>query len=480
MQLRDYQHEAKRAVYESMRSNRSVLLVLPTGGGKTVLFADIVRDAAKHGRRAIVAVHRRELIEQAARKLSDVGIVAEIVQGARKYSRTAQCYVASVQTIARRDDFPLCDLVIVDEAHHSIAPTYRALLDHQHTARVLGVTATPIRTNGAGLSDVFSDMIVGADIGTLIERGYLVGTRVYAAPLRESLALLPTTGGDYNGAALGRFMERSVLKGDIVEAYERHASGRKVVLFASNVELSIRYAAEYNARGIRAAHVDGETPEQERAEIFAAFARGDIRVLCNVGIATEGVDIPDCDCVQLLRPTKSLALYLQMIGRGLRAANGKTDCIVLDHADCTLTHGFAEDAREWSLRGKRAKRKDKDAPKITTVPLDGLSGGRNGLEHVRTVELRPMTAEEIAQREYPEVSPELLHLVQRVKRAGTVNKRGRVDAMQALRMYERGGGVPTQKDLEFVARVAGYNWRWARHYMEAQQQRAEAQHFNTV
>lgn len=460
-----------------------MLICLPTGGGKTVIFSHISSLGVKRQRRVLVMMHRTELIHQAASKMRTYGMVPDIIQGNSEWYDITGCYVASVQTLSRRD-FPEVDLLIIDEAHHATAASYRKIIEEQirRGGKVLGVTATPVRTNGEGFQDLFEDLVLGPSMSELIAGGYLVPTKVYAAPLGpDSLRSIKKTGGDYNNKQLAEAVSQTIIKGALVEHWKKYAAGKKTVLFAVNVELSRRYVEEYRAAGVPAAHVDGETPADEREEIFRKFRSGEVLVLSNVSIATEGVDIPDCEVVQLARPTQSLSLYLQCVGRGLRPAPGKTHAIVLDHADCTLTHGFAEMDRIWSLHGmpkeERAAIKKKMEEEIKFLTQDGLELEHDSaIEHRTTVELVPLTPEEVAMRNPQLLDPryrEMERLVRMVEaRHKTsqasripdwVTKEGKPKYQWAFNAFVKSVGIPTLEEIRKFRELAKFHAGWVAH-----------------
>lgn len=349
--LRPYQSRDIERIYSAFDVVRRVMYVLPTGAGKTTLFSQIANDYEKSGRRVLLLVHRKELIAQAARKFFDHWIVYGIIASNIEPNPSRPVQIASVQTAIRRRLPQKFDLIIVDEAHHATANSYRDIVKQYPEAKVLGVTATPCRTNGDGFENDYDILIAGPSIRELIQDGYLVKPKMAVAPLRMDLKSVKLTGGDYNERQLAELMDNNILVGGLVRQWRKHAEGKKTIVFAVTVEHSKHIVATYNAEGIPAAHVDGTTPQPERDRILKDFAAGKYLVLSNVGIVTEGFDVPAIECVQLCRPTKSLSLYLQMVGRGLRPTKDKTHATILDHANCVFEHRYPQDDREWSLKG---------------------------------------------------------------------------------------------------------------------------------
>lgn len=351
--LRPYQSAIKNSVYDSLGSMRRVMMQLPTGAGKTQIFADIIRDEHESNKRVLLLVHRKELIDQAARKLFSMQVPYGVIAAGYTPSPSQWVQIASVQTAIRRQLPMQFDLIIIDEAHHALATSYREILAQYPDAKVLGVTATPCRTNGLGFESDFDALVCGPSVMDLIRDGYLVAPDLFASPLRVDLGGVKLTGGDYNEAALADVLDQEHLVGAIVEEWNRRAKGLRTVVFAITIAHSQHIVDAYLSAGITAAHVDGSTPREERDRILKQFAQGEITVLSNVGIVTEGFDVPEIECVQLCRPTKSLSLYLQMVGRGLRPAEGKDSAIILDHSNCVFEHGFPQENREWTLQGTK-------------------------------------------------------------------------------------------------------------------------------
>ena len=359
---------------------RRLLLVAPTGAGKTVMLAELVRRAVDRGHRAIVLAHRRELVGQASRKLYNAGIDHGIVAPEFPARPGEPVQVASIPTLHARAirsnllQLPPADLLVVDEAHHSTALTWRRIIEAYPDAAVIGPTATPCRADGRGLGGLFETMVECPPVDELIRLGFLVQTRVYAPSLPD-LQGVRTIGGDYNEKQLAGRMDQPKLIGDAVTNWHRLAEGRRTIVFATSIMHSAHLADEFCRSGVAAAHLDGSTPIAERDAIMARLAAGALDVVVNCGVIGEGVDVPGVGCIVLQRPTKSIVLYRQMIGRGLRPAPGKSDCIVIDHAGATFEHGFIDEPIAWTLAADRraetprkAARDAGQAPKLTTCP----------------------------------------------------------------------------------------------------------------
>jgi len=314
----------------------------------------VARHALSQGKRVLFMVHRRELVRQSSQKLYDVGLDHGIIAAGFPTRPAEPVQIASISTLDARAvrssslQLPPADLVIVDEAHHAPARTWRRLIGAYPEAVVLGQTATPCRGDGRGLGDIFETMIECASIPALINDGYLVPTRVYA-PTQPDLADVKVRRGDYVEAELAERMDRPQLVGDVVTHWHRPGERRRTIVFATSVAHSIHLRDEFGRSGVAAAHVDGTTPAAERDAVLAGLASGAFEVVTNCGVLTEGFDLPDIGVIVLARPTKSLGLYRQMVGRGLRPATGKSHCLVMDHAGCTFEHGFIDEPIEWTL-----------------------------------------------------------------------------------------------------------------------------------
>jgi len=382
--LRDYQAEALDKLRASLHAGkRAPLLVAPTGSGKTVMAAAIIGGAVGYGHRILFLAHRRELIGQAHDKLYRVGVDAGVILAGHPERPGAPVQIASVQTLFRRAiagskmTVPPADLVIIDEAHHANAGTYRKLVGAYPNAIVIGLTATPCRGDGRGLGAIFDDLVEAPDVPALVAAGYLVPALVYA-PDRPDLTGVRTERGDYAAAQLAERMDLPKLVGSIGEHWSRHASDRRTVLFASGVGHSLHCRDELRRCGAMAEHIDGSTPVDEREAILRQFASGAVDVVCNALVLTEGWDCPEASCLILARPTKSLGLYRQMIVRVMRPAPGKADALILDHSGAVFEHGLPDDPIRWTLRpDKRAespsqsKRAKGSMPSLTSCPECG-------------------------------------------------------------------------------------------------------------
>jgi DNA repair protein RadD len=355
IELRDYQHQVIAAFDREVAACRKrIALVAPTGAGKTVILADIARRYRSTGRSVLVLAHRREIITQTHKKLADHGVRSGIIQAGVDPRPLERVQVASISTLwsrAFRSDAmlrPDADLLIIDECHHATARTYRKIVEAYPGAILLGLTATPCRGDGRGLGGIFETMIECPQVAELIAKDHLVKSTVYA-PVNPDLSGVTIRQGDYAEGQLADRLDRPKLIGDIVTHWHKFGERRKTVVFAVNVAHSIHLRDEFLLSGVRAEHIDGTTPKDERDATLARLASGEIDLVTNCMVLTEGWDMPDVGCCILARPTKKMGLYRQMIGRVLRPAPGKSDAIILDHSGAVHRHGPPADHIDWTL-----------------------------------------------------------------------------------------------------------------------------------
>jgi DNA repair protein RadD len=358
-ELRPYQVDVLGEVDRTVATGqRRVLLVAPTGSGKTVIAGRLIRNTVDRGQRVLIFAHRREIIGQTSNKLFAESVEHGIIQAGFPPHLHLPVQVATIQTLAartrsRRLELPPADMVVVDEAHHAPAQTYRKVIESYPDAVLIGLTATPCRGDGRGLGDIFGVIIECPQVAELTAAGHLVPAVIYAPAERLDLRGVRVEKGDYVEAQLAARVDRDELVGDIVTQWHRHAEQRRTVVFATGVAHSMHIAREFERAGVRAEHVDGATPKDERDAILARLASGETQVVSNCMVLTEGFDLPVMGCIVLARPTKKMGLYRQMIGRALRPAEGKANAIVLDHAGSVFAHGFPDDPVEWTLSSDR-------------------------------------------------------------------------------------------------------------------------------
>ena len=341
---------------------RAPILVAPTGFGKTHTAAAIIQSALDKGKTIWFLAHLREILDDTADRLRSVSIpFGEIGAGkAREYHRRVQ--VVSVQTAVRRDDLPWPDLVIVDECHLAVATTYLKVLGKVGNPILLGLTGTPCRLDGKGLGSLFDEIIPTCSTGTLIEEGLLAPIK-YFAPHRPDLTGLRMSGGDYRQSDIDDEMDKSTITGDVIKHYQKHCDGKRAVAFCTSIKHAEHVADEFKSAGYRAVAISGESKRSQRVAALNGLRDGSLQVVCNAQLWVAGVDVPQIECVIMLRPTKSLTFYLQAIGRGLRMSpdSGKKHLTVLDHAGSIFEHGPPDMQRQWSLLG-RPKRGERVTP----------------------------------------------------------------------------------------------------------------------
>lgn len=456
IRLRDYQSDLVDGIRNSFRSGkRAPMAVAPTGSGKTVLFSHIAKGTSAKGNRVMILVHRQELLEQTSRTLNSFGLLHGIVAAGRSPDRTQPVQVASVQTLVRRLNFYRPDLIIIDECHHGVAGSWRKVIDAYPNARILGVTATPERLDGRGLGDVFDDMILGPEVADLIDAGHLCKPKYYAPPQVAKLANIHKTAGDYNKGELAAAMDKAAITGDAVDHYRRICPGVPAVAFCASISHAQHVAEQFQAAGFRAATIDGTLDREQRRDRVKALGDRRLHVLTSCEIINEGFDLPVVTAAILLRPTMSLSLHLQQIGRVLRPSEGKTHSVILDHVGNLASHGFAEDQREWSLDGRKKSKRTKDQePEVKVMQCEECfcchppapSCPQCGFVYPRRV------------REIEQVDGDLVEI--------------NIDEMRRQKKKEQ-AGAQSYEDLVALGRSRGYKNPavWARHVFASRQKR---------
>jgi len=358
MELRAYQKEIIHETRQYMKQGiKSILITSPTGSGKTILTASMLKTCASKNMSAWFIVHRVELIRQSIQAFHDVGVRHGIIASGFQEAKRLPIQIASMQTLARRlDRYRKPQLIIYDECHHLPSGTWSKVFDHFPDAFHIGLTATPERLDGAGLGNHFQKMVHGKSVKWLIENGYLSPYRIYA-PSSISTRGVHTRMGDFVKSELSELVDKPTITGCAIENYKKYCNKKRAIVFASSIEHSKHIVSQFNNNGIQAAHVDGGTEKNERIRLFEEFKKGNILILSNVDIAGEGVDVPAIEAVILLRPTQSLGMFLQQVGRSLRIFEGKKEAIILDHVGNVVRHGLPDEERNWSLSAEKRKKK---------------------------------------------------------------------------------------------------------------------------
>ena len=452
IQLRDYQTAIVEAVSLAWSTERRVLAWLPTGGGKTELAAALALAEREAGGHSLFVVERKTLARQAAERFRKYGMLAGIVRGEDTHVRGYEpVTVGTVQSLKFRAEHSAVagmlartTLLIIDEAH-IVHAHHLALLEAMPQARVLGLTATPLRE---GLGTVYRGFLKGPSYAALIEQGFLVRPRYFLPHSRtvaDGLAdVAVASTGDYKDAELSALMRRKTVVGDIVSHWQTKAENRPTIAFCVDRAHARELAEDFHAAGVPSGYVDMATPEDERAELFAAFRAGTIRVLCSVFVLAIGFDEPCAACVILARPTLSLSLHIQQLGRGLRPFAGKSDCLVLDHACNVARHGRVEHFEPPALEalGKHSDRKKRSEPVHDIRPCGNCGAA-----------LDPGQFE----------CPECGHTIRRPNRVdfidGELIESG--EALRAVSPFDPETVRHVYAELRWVAKERGYKNGWA-------------------
>jgi superfamily II DNA or RNA helicase len=370
-ELRSYQEKLLEDLRQSMRNgHRRILAVMPTGAGKGITIAVMVQSAAGRGKRVLILAHRKELISDLSKRISWIGIDHGIICAGHAEDLTKPVQVGSVQTVVRRiNRIPEPCLIVQDEAHHLIRGNmWGRIVDAWPNAYLIGKTATPVRLSGEGLGEghggYFTAMVLGPSVADLTSAGFLSSARIYAPPVVADLASVRTRAGDYANDQAAAAMDRPTVTGDAIAHYQRLAAGQQAIAFCCNVKHAASVCDAFKTAGIPAELLLGGT--QDREQVVADFAAHCTKVLVTVDVVSEGFDVPAASCAILLRPTQSLGLYLQQVGRVLRPAPGKDAAVILDHVGNVNRHGFPDDPRDWSLDDRMKRTRGTPAPSVRT------------------------------------------------------------------------------------------------------------------
>lgn len=362
-ELRDYQERAIEKLRAVLRSgSKRPVMVLPTGAGKSIIFGQIISNILDNGKKVLWIVHRRNLVNQMRDVLREhFEIDSGIIMAGIESETEKPVQLCTIQTFIRRMDLDSieynrfminADVVLIDEGHRSIAKSYQKVIEEYKDKIIMACTATPMRGDQRGLGEVYDSIVDIANVRELTEKGYLAPAR-YFAPVNIDLTGVKTAMGDYVVKDLDGKVNRTKLIGDIVQNWLKLAENRKTIVYAVNVKHSKAICEEFNKHGIAAEHLDAHSSDDERDKVFERMQRGDITVITNVALYQEGLDVPDVSCIVMARPTKSMGLYRQCCGRGLRPSPEKKDCLVLDHGNVIETHGLLDWEIEWILDGKK-------------------------------------------------------------------------------------------------------------------------------
>ena len=333
LKLRPYQYDLLKKINSAMKKSKRPLAVLPTGAGKTVIFAYMSASAQAKGKTVWFLVHRRELRKQSIDTFEKFNIPLDTIH---------------ISMVSQWRKLPEPDLIVFDEAHHASARTWQNIIKTYPDKYIIGLTATPTRLSGKPLGDTFTDLIQGVTTQELIDMGYLSDYKYLAPPTKTNFEQLKIKRGDYDRNELENMLLDKAQYSGIVSEYKKHADNKQAIYFCTTIKHSEEIAREFQESGIKAVHFDGNTQKKERDQIIEDFRNNKVQVLCNVDLIGEGFDMPNCDVVGMVRPTASLTLYLQQVGRGLRPREGKT-ALIIDHVGNVHRHGLPNDSRPWSL-----------------------------------------------------------------------------------------------------------------------------------
>ena len=453
MELRPYQNQLANDIRGAFGSGANrPLAVSPTGSGKTVLFSYITSQVLKRGSRVIIIAHRREILDQISATLKRVGVPHGFIQ-AGKSTSTQPAMVASIQTLARRlDTIPAPDLVIIDEAHHSVSKSYVQMFAAWPTAKFIGVTATPERLDGKGLGAMFDRMVMGPSVQWLIDNGFLAQPVYYAPREAVDLSQVHTIAGDFDRSETEEIVDTPRITGDAVTHYVRFCNRQRAIAFCISVAHAQHVADTFNSCGIPSASIDGTLDPEVRKQRVEDLTAGKILVLTSCELISEGFDLPAVNAAILLRPTQSLSMHLQQVGRALRPYPGKANAIILDHVGNCLRHGLAEQERDWDLSGreKRLKKSSLVETKQCSKCFAIFAG---------TVCPQCGSQREIAAREIEEVDGELQRLS--------------IEDISKKREERREEGkCKTLDDFRALAKQRGYKLGWAFFRWQARQRKS--------
>lgn len=397
--LRPYQTQAVQDMRSLMQQGcKSILYQGATGSGKTALTAHMLHTAFSKGMRSFFIVHRKELIDQSSRAFKLEGLNHGIISAGYGRDHSQLVQIAGIGTLARRlHRYRQPSLIVWDECHHVAAKSWATVFRAYPNAYHIGLTATPERLDGQGLGTFFKRIVLGPTVSWLIQNGFLSKYKLYA-PSHVNLENVQKRMGDYARDQLATAMDKPKITGSAVEHYKKYASGKRAIVFAVSIEHSKHIVEQFQREGFNAAHVDGETDSDTRSRAISDFATGNLQVLSNVELFGEGFDVPSMECAILLRPTQSLGLYLQQVGRSLRPSDQKAFAIILDHVGNCERFGLPDQEREWSLEGRDKSKGEYQVPvRICPVCFGTQNTGRESCTFCGALfPLKPREVETVA------------------------------------------------------------------------------------
>ena len=458
--------ETRRALSDGLRAP---LVVSPTGSGKTIIFATIAHGAMSKGNRVLILVHRQEILEQTLAKLYVLGVQSGQIAAGKPNTRD-MVQVAMVGTLQRRlNIIKKPDLIIIDEAHHSVAGQWRKVLAHFPDVPRLGFSATPERLDGTGLRDIYDSMILGPSIADLVTQGYLAYPVMYRPP-EEIAQKFHVKRGDFDAKEQQEVMTKKSIVGDVIDHYRRYLDRLPVVCFCVNLEHCRKMEIAFRDAGYRSMMVFGGMPTSERERAIRGLADGSVHVVTSCDVISEGVDVPVMAGAILLRKTLSLALYLQQVGRALRRYEGKERAIILDHCGNYYTHGHPLADRDWSLDHVKRDHRNDRVPTTTSCPncyavwpgepRTCPDCGFSFAEKKAIADQQRKTPEEIM-GELVEVLPDGVDPSKVRNLAGFVGKIQQLDAKTRQRaMISKAYELQNRGEIDALAKAIGYKPGW--------------------
>lgn len=446
--LRKYQEEAIEKVKDSFRKkNRAPCLVLPTGGGKTICFCKIAESAVQNGKKVLILVHRAELLYQASEKLTNFGLSHGRISPEFTPAYYENIQLASVDTLVKRlDQLKEPDLIIIDEAHHVLKDNkWGKVIAEFKNSKLLGVTATPVRTNGDGLGlnekGFFDDLIIATSVKELTDLGFLCNVEYYAPPSHIDFSNIKIRGGDYDSKGLSAETNKPDITGDAIKHYKNLAYNLPAIAYCVDKKHAEEVAREFCAAGIQSEFIHGSLSSSERKSKIEGLKSGRIKVLTSVNIICEGTDIPNATVGIILRKTKSKSLHFQMIGRFLRLYEGKLCAIIIDHVGNIIEHGFADSEIIWSLKGIKKRNK-----KEVTIPATSQCPNCHSISYANKNRICPKCGYEkpIQEREISYSSEDLVKVTEEYKK----------------KRNEEIRNATTVEELQAIAKRENYNPRW--------------------
>ena len=464
--LRPDQEQVYSEIRDRMRRFQSIVVQCPTGWGKTALAAVIAQGVYAKRNKVIFSVHRKQLIRQTVNTFNMIGLPHGIIAAGIQGNPFESVQIASIDTLRNRLSKYRADLLVVDEAHLAAAPTWKRCINHYRNqgARILLLTATPTRLDGKPLSALADNIVTGPRVRWLIDRGLLSDYRAFA-PSMPAFDQLHTRYGDYITKEVEDLIDRPSITGDAIEAWKRHAPGKRTIAFAVSRNHGRHLLEAYNTAGIPAVYMDGETKDSERQQLISQFANGEAKVLINIQLCTEGFDLSaqigrdvPIEAGAFLRPTQSLALAMQMVGRCLRRK--KEPAILMDHVNLFRTHGLPDDDREWTLEGRTKKDKkgdDGDNPPSIVLCQECFAYFRPRTHCPECGAIRVIQGRQVTEREGELTEYEISDLREHNKRVS-----------KAIKMRELRDSRAPLSAWEALGREYGHKrgWAWHQHRMQ--------------